>query len=200
MPAEQYFCKSKIYNGKAIHVYGLLHFALRSFFCVCLLAGLYGCSKTEVKERLTYKGPLREVEKMETYYSEGNRIKTKMTADIFYEFENGDREFPKGIYIESFNDLGKLESTLKANNAYFFKAENKWRGRGKVEVKNIEKSEQLNTEELFWKQNEKRIFTDSFVTIREEGDVIYGVGLDAKQDLTEYTIVKPYGEFDVKEE
>ena len=68
------------------------------------------------------------------------------------------------------------------------------------EVKNIEKKQQLNTEELFWTPNTKKIFTEKFVTIRLENDeILYGTGLDAAQDLSTYTITKPEGEFDVKE-
>jgi LPS export ABC transporter protein LptC len=68
-----------------------------------------------------------------------------------------------------------------------------------VEVKNVAKNEQLNTEELFWKPDDQRIFTEQFVTIRQQGDVIYGQGLTAKQDLSDYVITHPYGELDVKE-
>jgi LPS export ABC transporter protein LptC len=88
---------------------------------------------------------------------------------------------------------------LKANHAYFFKEQNQWRGRGDVEVKNLQKKEQLNTEELFWKQSDKKIFTDKFVTIRQQGDVIYGEGLEAKEDMSDYTINKLRGTFNVKE-
>jgi len=126
-------------------------------------------------------------------------VKVKMLADLLYEFENGDREFPNGVYMEFFDESGKLESTLQANHAFFFKKDNQWRGRGNVEVKNVEKSEQLNTEELFWNPKEKKIFTEKFVTIRQQGDVIYGEGLEANQDLTDYIIKKPAGEFEVKE-
>jgi hypothetical protein len=62
------------------------------------------------------------------------------------------------------------------------------------------KNEQLNTEELFWKPSQQKIFTDKFVTIRQEGDVIYGQGLEAKQDMSDYTILKPEGEFEVNED
>ena len=92
-----------------------------------------------------------------------------------------------------------MTSTLKANQAYFFKEENKWRGRGNVEVKNIEKQQQLNTEELFWKPDTKKIFTDKFVTIKLESEVIYGIGLDAAQDLSYYTIKDPKGEILIKD-
>lgn len=158
------------------------------------------CSKQEVKEPLEYKGPLSEMEKVEMYYSENNIVKVKMLADLAYEYQNGDREFPKGIYMEFYDLNDKLESTLRANHAFFFKEENKWRGRGKVEVKNVAKNEQLNTEELFWTPANKKIFTEKFVTIRQQGDVLYGTGMDARQDMTDYTIWDPKGEIEVKEE
>jgi len=146
-----------------------------------------------------YKGPLREVENMEMFYTENDRVKVKMLADLVYEFQNGDREFPKGIYLEFYDIFGKLESTLRANHAFYFKDQDQWRGRGKVEVKNVAKNEQLNTEELFWKPADQKIFTEQFVTIRQQGDVIYGQGLTAKQDLTDYVITKPEGELEVHE-
>jgi len=163
------------------------------------IGSLASCQKAEVKEPLEYTGPLREVEKMEMFYSEDEKVKIKMVADLVYEFKNGDREFPKGLYLEFYNEFGRLESTLKADHAYYFKDKNQWRGRGKVEVKNVEKQEQLNTEELFWEPAKKKIFTDKFVTIRQQGDVIYGEGLDANQDLSDYTILHPVGEFEVSE-
>jgi LPS export ABC transporter protein LptC len=157
------------------------------------------CNQSEMKEPLVYDGPLRIGENVEMYYTEENQVKVKMIAASVYEFENGDREFPKGLYLEFFNEFGNLESTLRANEAYYFKKENQWRGRGKVEVKNLEKNEQLNTEELFWKPADEKIFTDKFVTIRQESDVIYGQGLEAKQDMSDYVIKKPEGEFAVEE-
>lgn len=149
---------------------------------------LLSCGNSDVAQPVEYEGPLSEAEKVELYYSEKDQVKVKMIADLVYEFKNGDREFPKGIYLEFYDISGKLESTLRANHAYFFKGENQWRGRGKVEVKNIEKNEQLTTEELFWRPAEERIFTDQFVTIKQQDDVIYGTGLEAKQDMSDYTI------------
>ena len=160
---------------------------------------LGACNQSELKEPLVYDGPQRIVENMELFYTEDNQVKVKMVAAEVYEFENGDREFPKGLYLEFYDEEGKLETTLRANEAYYFKKEHQWRGRGKVEVKNLQKQEQLNTEELFWKPAEEKIFTDKFVTIRQQTDVIYGQGLEAKQDMSDYIIKKPEGEFAVAE-
>ena len=168
---------------------------------VVLLSALLlsSCNQSDLKEPLVYEGPLRIVENIELFYTEDNQVKVKMIAAEVHEFESGDREFPKGIYLEFFDVRGQLESTLRANEAYYFKKENQWRGRGKVEVKNLEKNEQLNTEELFWRPAEEKIFTDKFVTIRQETDVIYGQGLEAKQDMSDYIIKRPEGEFSVEE-
>lgn len=172
----------------------------RSLLLACLLATqVMSCNQSDLKEPLVYDGPQRIGENVELYYTEENQVKVKMIAAVVYEFESGDREFPKGLYLEFYDETGKLESTLRANEAYYFKKDQQWRGRGKVEVKNLEKNEQLNTEELFWKPAEEKIFTDKFVTIRQQTDVIYGQGLEAKQDMSDYVIKKPEGEFEVEE-
>lgn len=148
---------------------------------------------------MIYSGPVREGENVVMLYAEKDVLKMKMIGKKVLEFENGDREFPEGLFLEFYNEQGKLTSTLTANHAYFFKREYQWRGRGHVEVKNLETFEQLNTEELYWKPDTKRIFNDKFVTIREGADVIYGVGLDAAQDLSDYRIRDTKGEFEARD-
>lgn len=165
------------------------------FIAVILLLG--ACNQKENTQPKEYEGPLQTAEDIELFYTENQRIKVKMKAPLLYEFKTGDREFPKGIYLEFFDETGKLASTLKANHAYYFKSENKWRARGKVEVINKEKNEQLNTEELFWFPVKEEINTESFVTIRMQTEVLYGEGLQAKQDMSTYTIKKPQGEFQI---
>lgn len=192
----RYWCKP----DRAIVTTMAFSFLPSKILCTILAVILFvACNQSEIKEPLVYDGPMRIGEDVELYYTEDNQVKVKMIAAVVYEFETGDREFPKGLYLEFFDENGKLESTLRANEAYYFKKENQWRGRGKVEVKNLEKNELLNTEELFWKPAEEKIFTDKFVTIRQQADVIYGQGLEARQDMSDYVIKKPEGVFSVEE-
>jgi LPS export ABC transporter protein LptC len=158
------------------------------------------CNTTEMKTPEEYTGPIRKGENVEHFYTENNKVKVKLVAAEMDEFDSGDKEFPKGLYMEFYDEEGRLESTLRANHAYYFKKEDQWRGRGKVEVRNLAKNEQLNTEELFWRPRDKKIFTEKFVTIRQQGDVIYGTGLKANQDMSDYEIADPQGEFDVNDE
>lgn len=168
-------------------------------FLAALVLVLSACTTQEATKPVLYEGPLSEAEDVEMFYSEKDLVKVKLKAKKIFEFQNGDREFPEGIYLEFFDEFGTKTSTLQANSAYYFKEENKWRGRGKVEVINTAKQEQLNTEELFWKPDTKKIFTDKFVTIKLQNEVIYGTGLDAAQDLSTYQIKNPEGEFTVEE-
>ncbi len=172
---------------------------VRYLAIVLSLLAFYCCETEQKKQVQIYEGPLEEMENVDMLYTEKDHLKVKMVAKKIYKLQNGDQEFPEGLYLEFYDEFGKTSSTLQANNAYFFKNENQWRGRGNVIVKNIEKSQQLNTEELFWKRDTKKIFTEKFVTIRDMSDVIYGTGLDADQDLANYTITRVEGEFEVKE-
>lgn len=168
---------------------------------LCLFLVATSCDRSkETAAPVLYTGPLREAENVTMLYAEKDVLKMRMSGKRVLEFENGDREFPEGLFLEFFDDSGKLTSTLVANHAYFFKREYQWRGRGHVEVKNLSSQEQLNTEELYWKPDTKRIFTAKFVTIREANDVIYGTGLDAAQDLSDYTLLKTTGNFEAKED
>lgn len=187
-------------DRKTIAVLGGWQYCRPSFF-ILILAVLFlsACEKTETAQPKVYDGPIREAENIETFYSEKEKVTVKINAKRVSEFHNGDRYFPDSVFIEFYDELGAVSSTLSANSAYFYKGENKWKGVGNVEVKNKQKGEQLNTEELYWYPMKKKINTDKFVTIRTGKEVIYGTGLDAKQDMTEYKIQKVEGEFAIEE-
>lgn len=170
-------------------------------FITSVLVGTFfsACTPEEHTIPMVYEGPLREAENITMYYTEKSRMKVMLKAKKINEFQNGNSEFPEGIFIEFYDDLGSITSTLRANSAYYFREENKWRGIGDVEVINIEKQQQLNTEELFWKPDTRKIFTDKFVTVKLENEILYGTGFDADQDLTNYTMKNPEGEFEVED-
>lgn len=176
-------------------------FVMKRFFYLIVTILTVSCAQKENTVPQEYEGPLQQADDVELLYTENQAITVKMKTPLLYEFKTGDREFPKGIYLEFYdNKTGKLSSTLSANHAYYFKSEDKWRARGKVEVINQQKNEQLNTEELFWFPKKENILTEKFVTIRQQETVIYGEGLEAKQDMSTYSIIKPQGEIEITEE
>jgi LPS export ABC transporter protein LptC len=174
---------------------------MRKLLYISLILTLSACGNTdkEIDDLKPYEGPIQSAENMVLYRSELAIIRSKLVTPKYLDFANGNKEFPEGVYIEFYDESGKMTTTLKANEAKYFKEEDHWKGIGDVEIKNIDTKEQLNTEELFWKPSEERMFTEKFVTIRLPDQVLYGKGLEAKQDFSEYTIKQPEGEFYVDE-
>lgn len=171
------------------------------FFISALSLAVIGCGNPDqgIEEIPTYSGAIQQAEDMVLYHSENAVVKNKLVTSKFLEYANGDREFPEGLFFEFYDEYGKITSTLKANEAYYFKEEDRWRGRGDVEVKNIEQNQKLESEELFWKPKDEQISTEKFVTITLPDKILYGEGLTAKQDFSSYLIKKPQGTFDIEE-
>ena len=109
-------------------------------------------------------------------------------------------EFPRGIKAYTYNSDLEIESSMTAKYATIHE-----KG-GKIEVMNAKndvvvvnlKGEKLNTEELMWNQIEKKIYATGFVRITTPDEIIYGNGLEAKEDFSEYTIKKVTGKVKVK--
>jgi len=167
-----------------------------------ILIASVACTNTEeeLEKIQSYDGPIQEAEDVELYYSEEANVTTKLQAQKWLQFENGDQEFPEGLYLEFFDDQGKVTSTLKADDVYYFEKEKKYRGRGNVIINNIEENQKLTTEELYWTPDDEKMYTDKFVTIKLDNEVLYGRGLEAKQDFSWYVLKNPEGEFYLDDE
>ena len=166
-----------------------------------LLISFTSCNDDkEIDDLKEYTGPHLEVDSVVTLYSDSAQVVVRLEAAKQLQFENGDQEFPQGIFITFFEKDGTTSSTLKANKAYYYKEEDLYTAIGNVIVKSFVKKEQLNTEELNWKRDEERIFTDKFVRIETEEDIHMGEGLTARQDFSNWKILKPTGEIIIKEE
>ena len=195
-----YFNTLTCSSGKGIIFVKMLRTATTLSFLFLLLF-FSSCEKPEeIAQIQEYQGPFKEGEDVELYYTELTRVRTKVIASVVWEYQDGNREFPEGIFIEFYDEAGKVTSDLRADKAYYTKAENLWRGVGDVQVRNVEKGQQLNTEELFWKPDQEKIFTEKFVRITEGDQVLYGTGLEAKQDFSSWFIKNVEGEFYLNEE
>lgn len=172
------------------------------FFYVLIIALLLAaCSNDdEIKNFREYTGPVLEVDSSLTLYSDSAIVRVKVIAAKQLEFSNGDQEFPEGIYIEFYEVDGVLSSTLKANKGFYNKENDLYTAIGNVILINLLKNEQLDTEELFWKRTEQRVYTDKFVRIESNEEILTGEGLTAKQDFSSYKILKPAGTFSIEAE
>lgn len=145
-----------------------------------------------------YEGPVSETFNTEVLYSDSAQVRIKLQAQRQLQYENGDQDFPEGIYIEFFDEAGVKTTSIEANQGHYSKEENKYTATGEVVVKNLEKNEKLETEVLYWERNKRSINTDRYVEIESEGEVLMGEGLEAKEDFSSYEILKPTGVFSIE--
>lgn len=172
------------------------------FFSIAIFASFSNCAEDQksLKDMKEYTGPLTDMKDVVNLLSDSALVKVRLSAPSQVELKNGTQEFPKGLKVEFFDKDGTVSSVLTSNSGVYNKTTNIFTATGDVVVKNIKTNEQLNTEILYWSRKEKRVYTDKFVTIRTEDELLKGEGLTAAQDFSTYRIEKPTGSFLLEDE
>lgn len=169
---------------------------------IILIFAVVAC-ETSVKKNETpqiYTGPLSKLYGATIIYSDSALLKAVVKAEEVFDLQNGDREVPKGMHITFYEKDGTISATLKANYAYYYKEEDRWKATGNVVIHNIKNEETLKSEELFWEPKNEDVYTEKFVRIETPGELMTGTGLKAKQDFSEWTLDNPEGIIDVEED
>jgi LPS export ABC transporter protein LptC len=146
-----------------------------------------------------YNGPWLASYNTSTRYSDSAIVRVIVDAATQLQFENGDAEYPAGIFLTFFDKEGEEINTLRANRGFFFKKDNLYTAEDDVVVNNLEKKQTLSTEQLHWLPNERKIFTDRFVIIETEDEILQGNGLEAPEDFSTYRILQPTGVFTIRD-
>lgn len=132
-------------------------------------------------------------------YSDSLVVRLKVNAKEYIRYGNDDKEaceeFPKGVFLESFNEEGAFEASIKAQYAKFYGDTQIWEARNAVEVINAD-GRKLNTELLFWDRAKEIIYTDKYVKITTpDGQVIEGnQGFESDQNMQNIELTKISGE------
>jgi LPS export ABC transporter protein LptC len=176
------------------------------FLCIVSIGAIQSCNTEEEKKKEAlvnkpFDGPMMKIDTVTTYYSEQAEIRIKLEAPQQWEYQNGDRKFPKGVYIQ-FYEKGKSvkASYLKSNWAFYSKAKNTYTVRDNVIAENKLEKKKLKTEELLWNPVTGKVSTDKFVQMQTGTEVLLGDGLDADQDFKKFKVRHPHGIFSVAEE
>ncbi len=145
----------------------------------------------EIKQVTVEPEDLFEVgEGVEIVYSDSGTLKAKIIADVLLRSNNPEdpyTEFNEGLRVYFFNASGEIDSKLKAGYGKIYNNDQELLVQDDVRVVNT-LGDKLSSEELVWKKNERKIYSDKFVKIQTAEEIIYGNGLVANEDFTEYTI------------
>ena len=160
----------------------------RFLFLTALGLSICSCSnRKDLVDQQLYEGPLSSMDSINTLVSDSAKLVMHMKSPRQNDFENGDIEWPNGLFLESYGETGESKTTFQANFVYFTREENIYRAEGNVIVQNLTNGDELNTEELFWNPSQEEFYTEKFVTIKSDDEVHTGEGLKANQDFTSYS-------------
>lgn len=106
--------------------------------------------------------------------------------------------FEKGVYLEKFDTLFRVDASIKADTAYYHEKKKLWELRGHVQILS-QRGDKFQTDLLFWDEKKEKVYSDKFIQIEQEDKVIKGYGFESNQDLTEYEIKNTTGVFTVED-
>lgn len=176
-------------------------FVLRKTNIVLILALLFAaCSHRDVKLRTAAVQdrsliPVLNSDEVTTLISDSGITRYRITASKWLIYDKAQPpywEFPKGIYLEKFNDSLAIEETIQADYAHYNDQSHVWHLRGNVHAVNRD-NEQFDTPDLYWDQDGEHIYSDTTIVITKARSIINGVGFTANQSMTNYTIHHPTG-------
>lgn len=136
-------------------------------------------------------------------YSEFGKPTFKMLTPLMLTHNDGKEElmiFDKGILIYFYDEDGDMESEISSLYAINNATKKLITLRGNVIIINYAKREKIKTEELFWNQNNKKIWSDKFVRIITDDRQLEGYGFETDENIQNYSITKPTGIFEVSED
>jgi len=159
-------------------------------FLLFLTSTIFSCREKSDDSKAVYVGPKSELFGIDMVYSDSARKVVRMVTEEQLTLASEDRIYPKEMKRWFYDKTGKITSEVRGDSAHFYRQKNTYKLIGHVVIHNIEKGEIMKTDEFNWLPVEKRIFTDKAVQLRTRTELVNGVGLDAAQDFSSYSLRK----------
>ncbi len=162
---------------------------------------LFSCKKNSIQEvnilTKTDTMAMQSVWDIETVYTDSGKVKIRISAPLVQRFEaeedgNNETLFPKGMKVTFYGPEGQVKSWLSSKYAIYHESNHLWEASDSVVAVN-EEGKTLNTELLFWDEKKQIIYSDKFVKITTDKEVIYGDGFEADQSFTYWEITNVKG-------
>jgi len=155
---------------------------------VVIALSVISCEKKNVKyekiDILTL--PSQTARDFTTTYTDSGKMELVFSAPVMERYDKAEvpySEFKSGIKVQ-FHD-GHLQPVASVTSKYAKYIDNKniWELQDSVVAIN-EAGEKLETELLFWDQKKELIYTDRFVKITTEDQIVQGYGLESDPRLS----------------
>jgi LPS export ABC transporter protein LptC len=146
--------------------------------------------------------PSVTVKDSQTIYSDSGKLQLIMSFPILEQYDNKEdpyTEFRSGINVVFYDGKKDPVASVTSKYAKYTKNKNMWELKDSVVVVN-ESKDKLETELLYWSQEKDLIYTDRFVKITNEQQIIQGFGFESDPRLNKRRIKKVNAIIYLKEE
>ena len=169
---------------------------LAAFIIGCFF--LYSCENDiqDIRDLEAKKAGVEEAKMVVVNYSLAGRKKAVLLSPLMFRVQEEVPyiEFPKTIHVDFYDATGMIESKLDARYAKYKESQSNVFLKDSVRVINV-LGDTLYCNELNWdlKRTGSEFYTDKPVRIRTRTQIIDGIGMEAKQDFSEWHIIQPVG-------
>ncbi len=177
------------------------------FLLTCCISA--GCQKEDNKEAGTVdeedfsKIPGMVTSDVSMLVSDSGVIRYHANTPIWYTYNLDAKKsywyFPEGIELLQLDEEMQPAGKLRADTAYHYERDQKWHLIGNVRVSNSN-GEKFNTEELYWDMKKHTVYSDSFIHIERNKDILEGFGFNSNEAFTEYEIRQTTGIFEMRQQ
>lgn len=139
---------------------------------------------------------------IKTVFDDSGKVQLILIAPLMESYDNEEApytEFKDGIKVIFFEGKKDTVATVSAKYAKFTNLDKIWELKDSVVVIG-ETKDKLETEELFWDQEKDIIYTDRFVKITSEDQIVMGTGLVSDSRLTKRKIKNVQGPIYIRDE
>ncbi len=172
-------------------------------FFLCCSIFLVACSNdlSKVRDKIEEENPPNIISTdVEIIRSDSGRVQMVLTTPLRKDYSNVMDRYsvmPEGITAYFFNQYQDTTTVLTANYAILYFNDDVFVIKDSVKVVN-NGGDVLRTQTLTWNNRLKSLYTTDYVEIERNGRILYGDGLRANEDFTNYEILTPKGSIAVQ--
>ena len=107
------------------------------------------------------------------------------------------QEFPKGVYLERYDDNASVNLHITADTAYCFD-QYLWKLRGRVVMNDREKKVTYSSEELYWDMRKHIFYAHVPMSLQEPDRLIRGNWFESDEQMKQYKVGTTSGYMPVK--
>ncbi len=175
-----------------------------AFVVLTVLWSACSRAKNEMVDRIVDMAavPTLRTLDVETLISDSGVIRYRIKAPEWLVYENAEEPywyFPRKLHVEKFDSVMGTEAFIQGDTATYYNKKQLWRLDKNVRIENQE-GDLFLTQQIFWDQRKREIYSDSFIRIETSDEIIEGHGFTSNEQMTRYVIHKTSGIFPFKQD